>query len=162
MADAFAFLNLEGAVGESQDDKYKDHIELQSVSWGATNSSSFVHGTGPGPGTRGHIHDMSFTKFMCKASTELMKRCVKGEPFKTGELILVKQSGDKLGYYTVKMEEVAVTSYNMTNSGGGHLPHESFTIHFVVVKPNYVQQDNQGKPKGNFGFEWNLQKQAEH
>jgi type VI secretion system secreted protein Hcp len=161
MADAFAFLELDGAVGESQDKDFEGHIELQSVSWGATNSSSFVHGTGPGPGTRGHIHDMSFTKFMCKASTELMKRCVKGEPFAKGELKLVKQSGDKMTYYTVKMEEVAVTSYSMSQSGGGHLPHEAFTLHFVVVKPNYIQQDNKGKKQGNFGFGWDLQKQAE-
>jgi len=98
---------------------------------------------------------------MDKASTELMKRCVMGDPVKKATLTLVKLSGKKLAYYKVKMEEVAIISYTTSASGDGGLPSESFTLHFVVVKPNYQQQDNDGNPKGNFGFGWDLQKQAE-
>jgi type VI protein secretion system component Hcp len=51
MADVYAFLELKNIDGEAQDSKFKDKIELQSFSWGATNNSSYGTGTGPGIGT---------------------------------------------------------------------------------------------------------------
>jgi len=158
MADIYAFLELEGIKGEAQDSQYSEHIELQSFSWGATNNSSYRHGTGHSIG-KGHIHDISISKYMCKASSELMKRVATGDAIPKGKLSLCKLSGtDKLAYYTIDLEDVVLTSYQVSASGGGHLPMESATLHFVIVKPNYTKQDNTGAGQGNFGFGWNLQK----
>jgi type VI secretion system secreted protein Hcp len=157
MADIYAFLKLEGVEGEAQDAKYQKHLELQSFSWGATNNSSYDTGTGPGIGT-GQVHNMSFSKYMCTASTELMKRVIKGQPIDSGKLVLCKRSGDDpLEYYTVDMEQVVVTSYQLAVSGGGQLPTESFSLDFVIVKPNYVAQADDGSGHGNHGFGWNVQ-----
>jgi type VI secretion system secreted protein Hcp len=157
MADICAFLKLEGVVGEAQDANYEEHIELQSVSWGATNNSSYSTGSGPGIGT-GQVHNMSFSKFMCKASTELMKRVIKGLPIDSGKLILCKRNADDpLEYYTCDMENIVITQYNFAAGNAGQLPMESFSIDFVTVKPNYVAQSNDGSGSGNHGFGWNLQ-----
>jgi type VI secretion system secreted protein Hcp len=158
MADICAFVKFDGVNGEAQDANYQDHIELQSVSWGATNNSSYSDGTGPGVGT-GQVHNMSFSKYMCKASTELMKRVIKGIPIDSGRLILCKRNGDDpLEYYTCDMENIVVTQYNFHAGNSGDLATESFSIDFVIVKPNYVAQSNDGSGAGNHGFGWDLQK----
>ncbi len=89
MADVYAFLELENIKGEAQDSKFKDKIELLSCSWGATNGSSYASGTGGNIG-KGQIHDISFSKFMCRASPELMKRVVSGKAIESGKLSLCK------------------------------------------------------------------------
>ena len=164
MADVYAFLELEGIEGEAQDSKYQGKIALQSFSWGATNNSSYTSGTGSGIG-KGQIHDISLSKFMCKASTELMKRVVNGKPITNGKLSLLKLAGDddgsKLDYFTIDMKDIVLTSYQVAASGAAQLPMESFTLHFVTVKPNYKGQANEGSEQGNFGFGWDLQKNVE-
>jgi len=93
---------------------------------------------------------MSFSKFMCMGSPKLMERVIKGWPCNTGKLILCKrnsQDGKPLEYYTVDMENVVITSYQMSASGGGQLPMESFSLDFVIVKPNYVAQADDGSGK---------------
>jgi len=97
MADIYAFLELEGIPGEAQDSKFKNKIELQSFSWGATNNSSYVHGTGGNIG-KGHIHDISFSKYMCKASAELMS--VLGAPSRTAMPIVDRATSVRLSATT--------------------------------------------------------------
>ena len=163
MAEIYAFLKLEGVDGETPDAHYEKHLELQSFSWGATNNSSYSTGTGPGIGT-GQVHNMSFSKFMCAGSPKLMERVIKGWPCDSGKLILCKrnsQDGKPLEYYTVAMEKIVITSYQMSASGGGQLPMESFSLDFVIVKPNYVAQADDGSGKDNHGFGWDLQKNQE-
>ena len=163
MADSCFYLQLDGVDGECQDDGYQDHLDIQSFSWGATNSSSYSSGAGPGVGT-GQVHNMSFSKFMCQGSPKLLERVIKGWPCDTGKLILCKrnsQDGTVLEYYTVDMEKVLITSYQISASGGAQLPMESFSLDFVVVKPNYVKQGDDGSAKDNHGFEWNVSTNSE-
>src|SRR5215467_4790595 len=154
MADVYAFLELEGIEGEAQDSKFQGKIELQAFSWGATNNSSYDSGTGGNDG-KGHIHDISFSKFMCKASPELMKRTVTGKAISKGKLSLCKlageNDGDKIAYYEVELEKIVLTSYQMAASGGAQLPMESGTIHFVITKPKYRPQTNDGSAEGPIG-----------
>jgi len=164
MADIYAFLELEGIPGEAQDSKFKNKIELQSFSWGATNNSSYVHGTGGNIG-KGHIHDISFSKYMCKASAELMKRVVTGKAIPKGKLSLCKLSGetdgDKIAYYEVELEKIVATSYQVSASSSGNLASESGTLHFVITKPKYRPQTNSGSGEGPIGFGWDLQQNTE-
>jgi len=52
--------------------KYEKKIELQSFSWGASNSSSFASGTG-GSTAKGQIHDISVSMYTSRASLRLME-----------------------------------------------------------------------------------------
>jgi type VI secretion system secreted protein Hcp len=159
MADLYAFLDLDGIEGEAQDSKFHAQIELQSVSWGATNSSSFGSGTGAST-SKGDIHEISFSKPMCKASMRIFERCVNGQHFKKGKLTLCKLAGDnnKIAYYEVDMKHVTITSYRLSASDGGQLPMETGSIHFVQVETKYLPQSNEGDPSGNIGFGWDLQR----
>jgi type VI secretion system secreted protein Hcp len=157
MADVYAFLDLEGIPGESQDSEYSDKIELQSFSWGASNNSSYATGTGSGIG-KGQIHDISCSKFADKASLKLMERAVNGKPISSGTLTLLKMSGEtKIAYLKLKLTNVVVTSWQVAAGADGHLPMESLTLHFVKVESSYQPQGNEGDPSGNIDFGWDLQ-----
>ena len=55
------FLKLTGADGESEKDGHKNEIEVESVSWGGSNPTSFAHGGGGGVG-KVQVQDVHFTK----------------------------------------------------------------------------------------------------
>jgi type VI secretion system secreted protein Hcp len=157
MADVYAFLDLEGIPGESQDSEYTDKIELQSFSWGASNNSSYATGTGSGIG-KGQIHDISCSKFADKASLKLMERAVNGKPIPSGKLSLLKLSGEtKMAYLELELTDIVVTSWQVAAGADGHLPMESMTLHFVKVQSHYKPQGNEGDPAGNIDFGWDLQ-----
>jgi type VI secretion system secreted protein Hcp len=159
-----AFLELEGVKGEAQDSKFKEQIELQSFSWGVSNSSSYESGTGGNIGA-GTIHEISFSKFMCKASTELMRRCANGKAIAKGKLSLYKLAGesddDKLVYYECEFEKIVFRGYQVAASGGAQLPMESASMAFVTMKPQYTPQDNDGSALPNIHFKWDLQQNKE-
>ena len=157
-ADVFAFLELEGIEGEAQDSDYQGKIELQSFSWGASNNSSFAVGTGASVG-KGQIHDISISMYMSRASLRLMERAVNGLHINTGKISLLKLSGDKkIPYFEIDMDHVVVTIHNISAHGGGQLPMESATLHFVKMKTKYLPQGNEGDATGNVDFGWDLQK----
>ena len=72
MAIADYFLkNLDGIDGESTDDKHKNEIEVDSFSWGVTQSGTAGRtGTGRGAG-KASIQDLHFTSKVNKASPKL-------------------------------------------------------------------------------------------
>ena len=158
MADEiFAFLHLEGIEGEAEDSKYKNCLALLSVGWGATNSSSYSQGTGPTSHNKGQLHDISFSKYMCKGSLRLLERALTGKPIKNGTLSLVKQvDNNKFAYFEVKLQDVLVTSLHIS-ANGGILPMESCSISYVVAKPEYKPQGNEGDASGKIHWGWNTQ-----
>ena len=48
MAAVDYFLKVDGIQGESKADKHKDEIDIESFSWGATQSGTFAVGGGGG------------------------------------------------------------------------------------------------------------------
>src|SRR5258708_16626410 len=70
MAKGDMFLNLEGIEGESNDDKKKNHIEIQSFSFGGANNGSFNTATGGGT-SKVNLQDVHFTKQIDKSSPNL-------------------------------------------------------------------------------------------
>jgi type VI secretion system secreted protein Hcp len=164
MAEICAYLELEGVKGEAQDSKFKEQIELQSFSWGVSNSSSYESGTGGNIGA-GTIHEVSFSKYMCKASPELMRRCANGKAITKGKLSLYKLAGgtdeDKVVYYETEFEKIVFRGYNVHASGGAQLPMESASMAFVIMHPQYRPQDNDGGAMPAIGFKWDLQQNKE-
>jgi len=160
--DVYAFLELDGIEGEAQDSKYEKKIELQSFSWGASNSSSFASGTG-GSTAKGQIHDISVSMYTSRASLRLMERAVNGQHIKKGKLTLCKLHGEtKIGYFELDLEHVVITSFQIAAGSNGQLPMESATLHFVKVKAKYLPQGNEGDATGNVDFGWDLQKNVSH
>jgi type VI secretion system secreted protein Hcp len=70
MAAVDYFLKIDGIQGESQDDKHKNEIQLESWSFGANQSGSFASGGGGGAG-KVQMQDLHFVKRARQVSTYL-------------------------------------------------------------------------------------------
>ncbi len=68
------FLKLDGIKGESQDNKYKDEIDVLAWSWGAAQSGTTHGGSGSGSG-KVSVQDLSITKYIDKSSPTLFQHC---------------------------------------------------------------------------------------
>ena len=71
------FIKIDGIKGESKDKKHKDEIDVLAWSWGMSQSGTFHTGGGGGAG-KVNVQDLSFTKWVDKASAALMLCCCNG------------------------------------------------------------------------------------
>ncbi len=79
------FLKIDGIQGESQDKTHKNEIEIESFSWGATQTGTASHGGGMGAG-RVSVQDFKFVMQVNKASPKLFLVCAQGEHIKNAIL----------------------------------------------------------------------------
>jgi len=155
------FFKIADIKGESTDDKHKEEIDVLSWSWGMTQSGSMHHGGGGGSG-KVNVQDLSFTKYIDKASPNLMKFCCSGKHFKDA-LLTVRKAGDKpLEYMIVKLEDVLISSVSTGGSGGQDKLTENVTLNFSKVKVAYQPQKKDGsKDGGPVEMGWNIEANTE-
>jgi type VI secretion system secreted protein Hcp len=137
-------LEIDGIKGESRDDKIKDTLEIESFSWGVTNTGSAASGGGGGAG-KASFQDISFTTRVNKASPLLMLACATGQHIKKAVLHVRKAGGEQQEYYTMNFADLLISSYMSGGSAGGDaLPVDQFSLNFSSVKFEYKPQ----KPDG--------------
>jgi len=137
-------LEIDGIKGESQDSKHKDTIEIESFSWGASNSGSHASGGGGGAG-KASFQDLRFTANVSKASPTLMLKCATGEHIKKAVLHVRKQGKGQQEFYTITLEDLLVSSYQSGDSTGGNpVPTDQFSLNFAKIKYEYKPQNKDG------------------
>jgi type VI secretion system secreted protein Hcp len=147
-------LELDGIIGESKLEDFKDKIDISSFSWGASNSGSAHTGGGASGGGKGNIHDMSFTKIVDNSSPTIFKLCYQGKHIATGKLHVRKSAGEeKLEYQLFEMEEIYITNVSMGDAAGNETPSESFSVTFAKIKYTYKQQSETGSDQATPFFE---------
>ena len=95
MAAVDYFLKIDGVDGESTDDKHKGEIDVESFSWGVTQTGTAAAGGGGGTG-KVIMQDIHFTKFLDKATPKLWLKCATGEHIKQAVLVGVAAAGDPI------------------------------------------------------------------
>jgi type VI secretion system secreted protein Hcp len=137
-------LEIEGIKGESNDSKHGGTIEIESFSWGATNTGSHAAGGGGGAGKVSY-QDIHFTTGVNKSSPLLMLACATGQHIKKAVLFVRKQGGDQQEYYTVTMEDLLVSSFQSAgHSGDRSVPTDQFSLNFTKIKFEYKPQKADG------------------
>jgi type VI secretion system secreted protein Hcp len=147
MATVDYFLKIDGIEGESRDDKHKGEIEIESFSWGATQSGT--HGGG-GAG-RVAIEDFTFTMKHSKASPALMLACVQGDHIKNVTLTCRKagkKPAEPVDFMKVTMNPVLVSSFQIGGTGGV-VPTDQISLNFAKIEVEYKEQDATGKLTGS-------------
>jgi type VI secretion system secreted protein Hcp len=140
-----AFLKLGDIVGESTDDRHLGWIEIESFSWGMTQSGSFSGGGGGGTG-KVSFQDIHFTAHTQKSSPLIAKTCATGQHIPKAQLSFIKAQSDK-GFEFVKFEftDVLVSSYQLGGSSGGEdRPTDSFSLNFAKIEFDYIPQKADG------------------
>lgn len=144
------FLQIEGIEGESQDKQYPKTIQLQSWSWGETQTGSFASGGGGGGG-KVNMQDFHFVMKMNKASTLLFQYCANGGHIPSATLYCRKAAGstEPLTYFTVKFADLLISSYQTGGSGGSDdIPIEQISFNFAKIFCSYQPQGKDGKKDG--------------
>jgi type VI secretion system secreted protein Hcp len=152
------FLKLDGIKGESKDHKHKDEIQLESFSWGATQSASFGAGGGGGAG-KVSFQDFHFVMKINKASPTLLQNCASGKHIPTAVLTARKAGEKPMEYLKVKFSDVLVSSFQTGGNSGGEIPMEQVSLAFGAINVEYYEQDDKGQAlPGAVIASWDIKK----
>jgi type VI secretion system secreted protein Hcp len=152
------FLNLGATIkGETKDSAQKaaGDIDVLAWSWGASNSGSFHTGGGGGAG-KASFQDISFTKYLDKASPAILIALAKGSHIPTAKLLVRKAGEGQQKYLEITMTNVLVTSVSTGGSGGEDRLTENVTLNFAEVKFEYFLQNEKGATASGGVFNWDI------
>ncbi len=155
MAMVDMFLKIDTVKGESQDDKHKDEIDIMSFSFGVSQQGVAHTGGGSGAG-KAAWDDMVIVKRADKSSPSLMLRCANGQHFKDATLTVRKAGGKQEEYYTVKMYEVLISSFNNQGSGDDAIPVEHVSLNYSKIEFTYKVQNKDGSTGSPITTKWDI------
>jgi type VI secretion system secreted protein Hcp len=135
------FFDLDGIPGESQDDKFKNKIQVLSWSWGASNVSS-VAGTGGSGAGKVDMSDMSMMLNFDKSTPKFFKAISVGTHITKGTMSAVKSGADGKPYLKVNLTEIFVTGLQM--SASSEVPTVSLSFTYNEIGIDYSVQDEKG------------------
>jgi type VI secretion system secreted protein Hcp len=127
--------------GESAVDGFKDMIDVESYSFGCSNSGSAAEGGGAGAALAS-FQDLTFTMNVNKASPTLMLAAGTGQHYGKGVLHIRKQGGKQEEFQTITVTEFLVSHYSSSASGGSGM--DSFSINYAKIEYEYKTQDAKG------------------
>lgn len=151
------FLKLDDIKGESQDGTHKDAMDVLAWSWGASQSGTMHAGGGGGAG-KASINDLSITKFVDKASPNLLGACCSGKHFDQATLIVRKAGDTPLEYLKYTFKQVLVSSISVGGSGGEDRLTENVTLNFAEYKMEYLPQSGKGAGEAAVEVAWHIAK----
>lgn len=135
------FLKLDGIEGESQDEKFKNTVQLLSWSWGGSNVSS-VSGTGGSGAGKVDLSDFSVMANFDKSTPKFFKSITKGTHIATGTLSAVKSGAEGKPYLKVDFKELFVSGLQI--SASSEVPSVSISFSYNEIKIDYSMQNEQG------------------
>jgi type VI secretion system secreted protein Hcp len=147
MAAVDYFLKIDGIEGQSTDDRHKNEIDIESFSWGETQSGTFAVGGGGGAG-KVSMQDFHFTMLVNKASPTLFLACAQGDHIKNVVLTCRKAGPDQQEFMKVTMDDVLVSSFQI-GGAGGVIPTDQISLNFAKIEVEYEEQDASGKLMGS-------------
>ena len=158
MAAVDYFLKIDGIEGESQDGKHKGEIEIQSFSWGATQSGTHAGGSGGGAG-KVSMQDFHFSMPINTASPKLFLACASGKHIPKATLVCRKAGDKQQEFMTVKFSDLLVSSFQTGGSSGSDiLPTEQISLNFAKIELEYKPQKADGSLDSALKAGWDLKK----
>ncbi len=143
--------------GESQDDQFKNCIQIDSWSWTGTNASTHYVGSGGGAGKVMH-GDLQCQKWLDKASIVLFDKLNRGQHFQQAILhCRKKMGGDKaLEFLKITMKNVTVSNVSLGGHSNATGVSESISLAYEEVKFEYKIQQPDGSTGAVSQAGWNL------
>jgi type VI secretion system secreted protein Hcp len=139
------FLKIDGIEGESQDDKMKGQIHIESFSFGVEQVGTADSGGGLGAG-KAKFEDFEFTMPTQKASPKLYAACASGKHIKSAVLSVRKAGGKQECYLKHTFSDLLVSSFRTAN--GDPQPVDTVKFNFVKLSTEYKEQGTDGSLKG--------------
>lgn len=158
------YLKLDGVDGECEKTGYEKWIEVQSFSWGASQSTTAGVGGGMSAGTV-LFQDLSIQAMGGKASGLLLFFLTKGKHFTEITIDFTKSTGDDVEqkFQQIRSKSAFITSYSASMQGGDYesLPMDNLTLALGNYEHEiWVQETKDGalKSAGMKGYDMKLKK----
>ncbi len=136
------FLQIPGIDGEVTATAHKGWIDIQSWSWGVSQTATAGGGSGGAVGRlKGHV---TLIKRIDKTTPLLFKRCSDGTVLPLITVELARPGGPT--YLKYELNEVLVSSITHGDLDGDGVPDEELQLDFTGAKLTYTQLDATGKP----------------
>lgn len=145
MAAEDFYLKIDTINGESEAVGFEENMQIQSWSFGASNSGSSRLGTGLGTG-KVSLQDFNFVVENSKASPQLFLATCKGNHIPQAFLSCRKTggSGEPYTFYKVTFNDLVISSFQTGGSAGGGLPIEQISFNFTKITHEFFQQKADG------------------
>jgi type VI secretion system secreted protein Hcp len=154
------FLNIKGIEGESTDAKHKGEIDVESWSWGETNSGAAVARGGAGAG-KVNMQDLQFTARHSKATPKLFLACATGQHLQSAVLTVRKAGGAQVEYFKLTLTDVIITSYQTGGVESGDSLIDSVSLGFATIKVEYRPQKADGSLGQPITAGWDLKRNTQ-
>ncbi len=160
MATVDFFLKMDGIPGESTDSQHKGEIQLDSWSFGETNSGhALATGAGASAG-RVSVQDFHFTSKITKASPRLMAASASGLIVKEAVMTGVRRAGETaFPFLKYTFDTVLVTGVSQASSGNEIVPEDSVSLNFAKIAVEYKEQKADGSLGETVTFTFNVRQQ---
>ncbi len=138
------FAKFDRIKGSATEDSHKDWIQLESFSWGASRSMNMS-------GTRREashpsVQDVHFIKVQDISSNKLIMDLFKGVADNKVEISFTTMVGGKAEQYMLlKLEDVAITSFQLADSEAGSRAQESVSLSFLKFTVTTKSINSAGK-----------------
>jgi type VI secretion system secreted protein Hcp len=127
------FIKIDGIKGESTSKAYKDAVDLQSFSWGASQPNAGGSTGGGGKSSRANFASFDLVKNLDSASPKLFSAVAAGEHIKNAELSVRRAGGKQALLYSMKFDDLEVDGFSHKDRGGQMTENVSFKFSKVEV-----------------------------
>ncbi len=153
------FLKIESLEGESQDKTHKGEIQILGFNWVVSQTGTSGVGSGSGTG-KSEFQDLEVRKSVDRSSPVLMKLCASGAHMTAATLTVRKAGGDALEYLVIRLEDLMVTSYQISGEPADDVVKEVIRINYTRAAIHYTPQESSGIGGAKISGGWNLKENA--
>lgn len=147
--------------GETLDSVYKNKNAsgILAFSFGMSQSGTTHIAGGSGAG-KVNVQDISLTRYIDKASPNLMLFCCNGKHIPKANIIIRKAGENPLEYIKIELLDLMICSISTGGSGGEDRLTENISINFAKVRFKYVPQKPDGTGDAEVPMGWDIQANA--
>lgn len=151
-----AYLKIEGINGESEDERHRNWIEVQSVLYAVHQPRAEALSTAGGHTTgRADLYPISFKKLADLSSPVLLQTCAAGKTLSKAVFEFMRADGDgkPIPYFKIELENLIIASIT-PDSGEGGLIVERVQLAYARIRWHYLKQSIRGGTQGNTSGSW--------
>ncbi|PXW97472.1 type VI secretion system secreted protein Hcp [Sphaerotilus hippei] len=149
-------LEIKDVKGNCQIDKYQGQIIIQSFSHGVSLPLQMDTSNTERTAGRPIFQEMSFSKMADMSTPVLYAACVEGRKLGDAKIHIGRNEN---GVFMSVIEYVLTNAMvsNISTSGGGGIPGDSFSLNFTKITMDFTQQKSDSTKKGTANFGWDLE-----
>jgi type VI secretion system Hcp family effector len=146
------FLEVAGLLGEAREERHRDWIEIEAVSFGGARTFSSVQPWDEGE-TLG-IGEVVVLKYLDRSSPALLKASQDGQIFPSVIVEAVTSGGQRTKFLQVRLESVVVSSFRHGAQTSKPRPLEEVGFRFSVIRFEYYIYNLEGALVGKTCVRW--------